>query len=95
MRMHFPAYLVRSSKDPTVLTAEGVFVSEDGDISWLDQGDHERAFTIGRIIEDDDARFTFVRAADEGGGTYTLEELTPERYAALVEPRLTKAEEVE
>ena len=56
-------------------------VGGDGETVAWDDGDHSRAFPLGRVLEDDPDRFRF---EDDRGGRFTLTPLTAERYAERV-----------
>ena len=77
MKLHGIKFLVTSETDKTVLTATELW-SNDEEISWMDQNDHERLFGIERVIEDEDTKFVFERSLDEGGGVYCLQVLVTE-----------------
>ncbi|MFH1789841.1 MAG: hypothetical protein ABH832_02120 [bacterium] len=77
-------YSVQSKEDPTVLTAHNIIL-ENNTISWLDESEHERLFTIRKIISDDNNEFMFEKDVDEGGGVYMIKKLTRESYNKLID----------
>jgi hypothetical protein len=48
-----------------------------------DDGDHQRAFEVGEVLEDVSSRFRF---RDTRGRVFALEPMTPDAYAARVRP---------
>ena len=80
------AYLVTCPQDSTVLYALDVTI-ETPYARWFD-GTKQRIMRAQSIDRTDKTHIIFVRDATEGGGTYTFEPMTLERYNTFVKSRI-------
>lgn len=84
-----PVYFIESSNDGTVLVGIDVTIrraEDDTTVSWYDTT-RERVMTATETSQEED-RFVFKRAEEEGGGTYSFTPMDLETYNNKVKQRL-------